>query len=527
MRNRAPDRPGTEGLPGVVTVFFAAASLLIFGFFCALLEGGRTAVLRALFREAVFSAADSVLAAYHTDVLREYGLLMCDAGLYEEEWLGDARSYLVRYMEPSAGLLFGADDRIRMERLELTGERSLRLTDDHGRVFGDAVLTYMRSAGLSVIVKEVLTRLGVTDESAGEDLSGTVGSFLTGESFSLGDIVGRMGELKEKAEEIRREQEEAQEGEDDGEEAPEPPPEPTREDLARSETGSGFLEAIRALAENGLLALVVGGQTLYDETVRAEILPSSLSETWKGRNAGAGRTSFGLADTFLFGEYAFHTMSCLTAKGRGYYHYELEYVLTGLRTGTAALAAVAGLLALIRTGFNFAYLLTDADKLFEAELVGTSIASAIYAPALAPAFKWLLVAAWAVAESIADVRHLMKGDRVPLFKTAGSWRLQALSLSEREFSDGGRGLGYEDYLRLLFYLGNRENESYRMMDVIENRMRKIDRGFRMRAMMTGLRLGAEADVGNMYLILPVFRQMSGAGTHWRLRERTEKSYGRR
>ena len=188
---------------------------------------------------------------------------------------------------------------------------------------------------------------------------------------------------------------------------------------------------------------------------------------------------------------------------------------------------MAGLLALVRTGFNFAYLLTDSDKLLEAELVGMSIASAVYAPALAPAFKWLLVAAWAVAESVADVRHLMKGEKVPLFKTAGSWRLQALSLTERDFSDGGRGLAYEDYLRLLFYLGDREKQAYRMMDVIENRMRRIDSGFRMRSMMTGCRLTAEATVGNQYISLPVFRRMSGAGRGWRLKESAEYYYGRR
>ena len=521
-------KAGQNGPSGMITVFFAAVSLLIFGFFCTLLEGGRTARIRVLLRQAASSAAESVLAAYHTDVLELYGLLMCDSGLYEDAWTDDARSYLLHYLAPSEGLLFGADDSIRLEELTVTPDLTLRLTDDHGKIFADSVLTYMRSAGLSVIVKEVLARLGVGNESEAGELSGTVGSFLSGDSFSLGDIVGNLQDLKQQAEEIRlAREEEARQAAENGEPPEEEPPDPTEEELERSESGNGFLNAVRALAENGLLALVVGDRTVFDETFRADTLPSSLSENWKGRNPGMGKTAFGAVDTFLLGEYAFHTMNSLTAPDRGYYHYELEYVLTGIRTGSGALAAVAGLLALIRTGFNFAYLLTDSDKLLEAELVGTSIASAVYAPALAPAFKWLLVAAWAVAESIADVRHLMKGEKVPVFKTAGSWRLQALSLAERDYSDGGRGLVYEDYLRLLFYLGDREKQSYRMMDVIENRMRRIDPGFRMRSMMTGCRLTAKAKVGNMFLSLPVFRQMSGAGRGWRFKERAEYYYGRR
>jgi len=133
-------------------------------------------------------------------------------------------------------------------------------------------------------------------------------------------------------------------------------------------------------------------------------------------------------------------------------------------------------------------------------------------PELTSVFKWLLVAAWAAAESVVDLRALFQGKRVVLWKSRSSWKLSALSLGAAEEASGFTvGLGYRDYLRLLFYLKSGPKAAYRMMDVIQARERSLKNDFRLREYMVGASLKMTAVTTTMYLQFPAFRRLSGAG----------------
>lgn len=103
-------------------------------------------------------------------------------------------------------------------------------------------------------------------------------------------------------------------------------------------------------------------------------------------------------------------------------------------------------------------------------------------PELEPVLKGVILLGWAYAEGIYDVRQLLSGRHVVLFKTADTWKLgieNALegiaqgSSEEEGKEDSTEGLDYQDYLRVLLLLGEEETQIFRMMDVIEMNIRSL------------------------------------------------------
>ena len=147
-----------------------------------------------------------------------------------------------------------------------------------------------------------------------------------------------------------------------------------------------------------------------------------------------------------------------------------------------------------------------------AQTAALAVMSALALPELTSVLKWILIAAWAAAESLVDLRALFQGKRVVLWKSRTSWKLSALSLNSVQEEGGfSLGLSYSDYLRLLFYLKAGPKTAYRMMDVIQARLRKLQADFYIRDYMVQASLSMTAVAATMYLQYPAYRRLSGAG----------------
>ena len=115
-------------------------------------------------------------------------------------------------------------------------------------------------------------------------------------------------------------------------------------------------------------------------------------------------------------------------------------------------------------------------------MIASSILGITGIPPLVAAAKHLLLLALAYGESIIDVRNLAEGNKVPLVKSKTSWQLsfQGLAGLNCTRKTSKNGLSYEDYLVLLLAMQKEKEEKYvRMMDVMEDNIRKKDAGFRM------------------------------------------------
>lgn len=504
---------------GQVTVFLSLTALSLFALFSTCLEASRCACVDYLCAQAAESSVRSVMAGFQGETLREYGLLMCrgrdgEISVWEDAFL----EYAEKYLSPGKGTLHAAGDRISLQNLSVSGSQTVYVTEDNGAVFLETALTYMKSAGLAHLMQEVLARLGLYNEEDGTGLLQSISGMVGDKDSSLEGIIRSLDDIKEQAAAL---QEQArQQAEEDGTEYEEP--EGTSEDVS-----SDLLEQIKAIRKNGLIAIITGSEELSEYPWQKEGLPSGLSDTEKAMNAGFGNEPATILNHLLLGEYMLHKMSCYTDPAEEGARYEAEYVLSGKKTDKASLETVIGEILLIRMGFNLAYLATDSEKTALAEATAAAIMSLLALPQLILLLKWLLLAAWALAESIVDLRGLVRGKKVPFWKSAQTWRLSVMKLDLESDGGGNAGLSYEDYLRILFFIGDTKDQSYRMMDVIQERIGRKVPGFRMRDYMVYADVSLETDVSYLYITAPFIRNETGSRFGRRYRKEAAYGYGRR
>ena len=492
---------------GVISVFLALVFLLVMALVAVTLESSRSAALDHLAGMAARSGIESVFAAYDSDLLDDFGILAArgrDGN--KTTWPAEAERYARAYLTPADGRV-RQGDRVGLASLSAKAADTVYLTEDNGKIFVDAVTDYMTSAGISVLLKETLEKLGLFDEDGAESFSGTLQDFLGSDSYSLEDILGDYGSLKEKAEELIAAAQAAG-GEDSPGEGSGSGSSPDLSGVSFSE----LLDQLKTVREAGILGLVTGSSQISSLSWTSPDRPSLLPDAEKSLHSGTARADYSFDEVLLLGEYMMDKMTCFTDNASGGRKYEAEYVISGKNSERESLAAIAGDLMLIRTGLNFAYLCTDSEKLAAAEAAALTVMTALALPQLTAVLKWILVAAWAAAESVADLRALFQGKKVVLWKSRTSWKLSALSLSSAETEEGSSfGLGYRDYLRLLFWLKAGPQAAYRMMDVIQERQKALQSDFRMREYMVRASLTLTAVTLTMYLQYPAFRRISGAG----------------
>ena len=71
---------------------------------------------------------------------------------------------------------------------------------------------------------------------------------------------------------------------------------------------------------------------------------------------------------------------------------------------------------------------------------------------------------------------MLSGGRVPVFKTAQDWKTNLSGLlnvrGSLKADTGGNGLNYEDYLRIMLFLENKDKRTFRAMDIMEMDIRQ-------------------------------------------------------
>ena len=173
--------------------------------------------------------------------------------------------------------------------------------------------------------------------------------------------------------------------------------------------------------------------------------------------------------------YAADCFNCLTDRVQEdtVLDLEMEYLIAGKKTDRDNYKAVVDQILVIRTGCNFAYILTDVDKMARLSALAASVTW--YFPPAQPVVKYLLAGAWSYIEAVADAYRLVRGHKVPYLKTKQDWltdldgldHLDELLDDDSSDSDEDEdGLDYKDYLLIL--LAVRMGEAYyRMLDVMQ------------------------------------------------------------
>lgn len=190
-------------------------------------------------------------------------------------------------------------------------------------------------------------------------------------------------------------------------------------------------------------------------------------------------SSYGVADKILVLQYLKKYTSNYRNKGSLPHAlaYEQEYILFGKFSDEENLKKMASKMLLIREGLNFAYLLTDSAKCEEALAVAASVAAVAGIPAAVKAIQMGILASWAYAESIAELRTLFSGGKIAAVKTAESWTVSLAEAASVPFRNSIKskevsgGLDYEDYLQAFLALENLKKIGNRFANLLEKNLR--------------------------------------------------------
>ena len=411
-----------------ITAFLSLIFILLVTFIGSVVDAASIQVAKNYRRIDAERALECVFAEYQKELLEKYDIFALDAG-YEN---GD-------YKE---NLLFKRLEHYGLVNSEKAIERIQFLTDDSAKAFMEQVSFYMEHKyGLDIV----------------EDSLGNISIWEDQDSDSE-EYVKEESQNREYLEDLLKE--------NNGELSSENNP----------------IAHVDILKKTPVLKLVVPEEKVVSEkTLDLSLLPS-------GRELNKGYGDFSdkekhtsITDRLLFGEYVLEHFSCFTDEAEHILDYEVEYMIAGKGSDRENLQNVVNKLLLLRFVPNYAYVQSSSDKRAEAEALAITLSSVLAVPAITEAVAQGILLAWAFGESVVDIRGLLDGNKVPLVKDSGSWQLSLsglLKLGEygdvNDGADASEGLSYEEYLKILLYLNEKEETAMRGLDLIEQNLQKIE-----------------------------------------------------
>lgn len=280
-----------------------------------------------------------------------------------------------------------------------------------------------------------------------------------------------------------------------------------------SKEDDGFLDNITEFFNSGILGFIAGD--ISDRSIDSSPLPSASL-----KDVSSSETDQDLItateEKALFSEYILQHFGCCTSeKGdqatsepESALEYETEYIIAGKSSDRDNLSTVVSDIVLIRTGCNLISILKSSSKKAETYALATSLAGFTGMPIVIKIFQILIIAAWALAESIADVKALIEGHRIKTIKDDTDWYLSLSGIKNfgsNSLAPTGteKGLSYESYLRLLLLMQNNEKQRFRTMDMIQANMNRSDNpDFLISKCISSLSIQAEFSAQPLFICMP-------------------------
>ncbi|MCR5467403.1 MAG: DUF5702 domain-containing protein [Lachnospiraceae bacterium] len=172
--------------------------------------------------------------------------------------------------------------------------------------------------------------------------------------------------------------------------------------------------------------------------------------------------------------------------------YELEYIVFSEYSDKENLENAMLYMFGIREAVNSYHLLTSQEKNNEALVLAQAITLILASPEATQAVQTGIIAAWATAETIYEIRALTNGKKVCITKNDNNWNLGLSEISncftkETNLTEDEKGITYKQYLAARFVGLETKKLSYRTMDIMELNTRSAGyTGAKMDHMLIGL-----------------------------------------
>lgn len=444
---------------GYITVFLTLSLTLILSLVFTVIEGARISAIRMKFECVADIGMNSVLAEYHRELLEQYDLLFVDMSYGGgNAAIGNTEAHLGNYMQKNLQTESGPGGRMGVRDFLAMSVDHVRIgqysiaSDNEGAVLKRQVTDYMSDYPLGAVLEKI--DLGVSE--------------IDKYGLETRDVGAERSRYEAEIDEIGLPVEEVEEG--------------VYEEVPLNNPA----DAANATRSSGVLNLVLENPS----AVSAARIDVNDYISHRSRMQGTGMSTEAAAvsgepNELLFQIYLFE--KC------GYYNeemeksllkYQIEYILAGKNVDWENLEYVARRLLRWREVANVLYILSDSAKVAEAKAAAAALAAVTMCPALLEPVAYTILFAWAYVESLQDVKTLLAGGRVPVIKTAADWKTGINSLTNVRGSltadSGGRGLDYKEYLEIMLFLQNREQRTFRAMDIMEMDIRRTPGNARFR-----------------------------------------------
>lgn len=446
-RHKAGTAAGSPN--GYLTVCIALCTAVMLSLFLVLIDGVRRNGGRLEAECVTETGLYSIMAEYHRELMKQYNLFAIDASYGTDSCCkANTEAHLQKYVEKNLDYsdIFLSDYLYRdFLGLQAAGAELTKvsiMTDDKGAVFRRCAAQAMGS-------------------DAGLGLFGRLQDWMR---------VVEVNGLDEgnKEEEKRRLDQEIEKY--DGMEVE---IEENQWDILKIANPTKALEEKKRL---GLLRLVLGEESELSHNVfTTEGLIQSRVKKGQVNQGNILRKELSapeqLAERFLFQEYLLRYLGRYGKENeQDTLRYQTEYLIAGQESDVDNLRGVINRLCLMREAANAIHLLTDKTKHNQIKAAAEFVCTLILLPELSSLLEGAIVLGWAFAESVYDLKTLLAGGRVPLLKDEDSWHYGLEAALKGELRDQGRGdkgLTYEDYLRIMMMLGDKETLTLRAMNMVE------------------------------------------------------------
>lgn len=414
---RNQDRRKSKIMQGEVTAFLSLIFVLLVSFILAMLESSMIQISKNQKRLDVDRAVYSVFGEYQKALLEDYHIFGLDMSYRSGQF----------------------DERLFLDRLAYYGSMGIEqeitdlqlLTDNDGQAFREQVLAYMEEKNGIALIQN-LTGLSAKWEE--QEIKGEA------VSEELDQLLGQNEEI--------------------------------------------LPEEIQGIAETrkfGLFSLLLPKSFVLSTKAvsSSEVLCERKKESGWGSFPQRSNTG-GIEGKLLFEQYILEMFGSATEpheKNRNL-DYEIEYLISGKNSDEANLKSVVQQLFCFRMAMNEVYLLSDAKKQGEAEVLALALATVALHPEAAEVLKQILLLLWCVGESVVDIRALLSGKRTVLMKSEDTWQLSLRALlqigsgeDKIEGADAENGMTYMQYLQVLLFMKGEEELTMRVLDRIEQNMR--------------------------------------------------------
>ncbi len=212
-----------------------------------------------------------------------------------------------------------------------------------------------------------------------------------------------------------------------------------------------------------ILSLVIPLATVSDKKIDTTGCVSHRTLNKGNYPTGSGLNA---VDSILYKEYLIEKNSdYVEQKEETALSYETEYLICGKDSDAKNLAGIVHRILLLREAANFERIYHDTAKMALIRLISNAVAWLLMEPEIAEPLAVMIAAGWAYIESLRDVKVLLRGGRVPFYKTDADFYTDMYGSIFDTVEE--KGMSYRDYLRAFIMITDNAKLTERFMDLLE------------------------------------------------------------